>query len=116
LGSLGITVSNHWIYVLIYFLIYIEPNIFEFNANSYSLVLRHTTEEVYAACIESIEPDQAARTSRMREKVMAELGENLNKHTCFEGFDIVDELPVKYSIEQWVELAKESKATVFIAG
>ncbi|KAJ4779729.1 D-alanine-D-alanine ligase [Rhynchospora pubera] len=81
----------------------------------YSLVLRHTTEEVYAACIEAIEPDQAVKTSRLRDKVMGELRENLNRHNWFEGFDIVDELPAKYSLEQWVKLAKESKATVFNA-
>ncbi|XP_078166190.1 D-alanine-D-alanine ligase family [Carex rostrata] len=99
----------------------IDPSIDEIDRDwavwtlPYSLVLRHTAEEVYAACIEAIEPDQAVKTSRMREKVMAELGENLNKHTWFEGFDIVDELPVMYSLEEWAELAIKSKAIVFNA-
>ncbi|XP_072974647.1 uncharacterized protein [Typha angustifolia] len=81
----------------------------------YSLVLRHTTEEVYAACIEAIEPDRAALTSHLRDQVMAELGEALNNHSWFPGFDIIDEPPVKYSLLQWIKHAKEAQAIVFIA-
>ncbi|XP_010921077.1 uncharacterized protein [Elaeis guineensis] len=81
----------------------------------YSLVLRHTTEEVFAACVEAIEPRRAALTSHLREHVMTELAEALNKHSWFTGFDIVDEPPVKYSLEQWIEYAKEAQAVVFIA-
>lgn len=47
---------------------------------------------------------------------MTELAEALNKHTWFTGFDIVDEPPVKYSLKQWIEYAKEAQAVVFIAG
>ena len=47
---------------------------------------------------------------------MTELAEALNKHSWFTGFDIVDEPPVKYSLEQWIEYAKEAQAVVFIAG
>ncbi|TYK24923.1 D-alanine--D-alanine ligase family protein isoform 1 [Cucumis melo var. makuwa] len=82
----------------------------------YSLVLRHTTEEVLAACIEAIEPTRAALTSHLRELVVNDLEEGLKKHSWFAGFDIKDELPVRFSLEQWIEKAKEVDATVFIAG
>ncbi|KAK7287185.1 hypothetical protein RIF29_00288 [Crotalaria pallida] len=81
----------------------------------YSLVLRHTTEEVLDACIEAIEPDRAALTSDLRKKVMNDLMEGLKDHNWFKGFDIADELPMRFSLEQWIKLAKEVQATVFIA-
>ncbi|KAL6146290.1 hypothetical protein ACLB2K_056973 [Fragaria x ananassa] len=81
----------------------------------YSLVLRHTTEEVLAACVEAIEPDRAALTSQLRNRAINDLMEGFKKHSWFTGFDINDELPVKFSIEEWIKLAKEVKATVFIA-
>lgn len=81
----------------------------------YSLVLRHTTEEVLDACIEAIEPAQAALTSHLRNQVMNDLMECLKKHSWFTGFDIADEQPVRYSLEKWIKLAKEVQATVFIA-
>ncbi|KAA8517699.1 hypothetical protein F0562_015173 [Nyssa sinensis] len=81
----------------------------------YSLVLRHTTEEVLAACIEAIEPTRAALTSHLRNQVMDSLMEGLKKHSWFTGFDISDEQPVMFSLEQWIKLAKEVQATVFIA-
>lgn len=84
--------------------------------DSYSLVLRHTTEEVYAACIEAIEPDRAALTSHLRDQVMIELEEALSRHSWFTGFDSMDKPPVKYSLEQWIKHAKEVDAIVFIAG
>lgn len=82
----------------------------------YSLVLRHTTEEVLDACIEAIEPDRAALTSDLRKKVMNDLMEGLKNHNWFTGFNIADELPKKFSLRQWIKLAKEVQATVFIAG
>ncbi|MED6156508.1 hypothetical protein PIB30_014905 [Stylosanthes scabra] len=81
----------------------------------YSLVLRHTTEEVLAACIEAIEPDRAAITSNLREKVMNDLMEGFKDHSWFTGFDIADEVPMRFSLEQWIKLAKQAEATVFIA-
>ncbi|XP_056172700.1 uncharacterized protein LOC115685157 isoform X2 [Syzygium oleosum] len=81
----------------------------------YSLVLRHTTEEVLAACVEAIEPSRAALTSLLRKQVMSDLMEGLRKQKWFSGFDIADELPAKYSLEQWILQAKEVQATVFIA-
>lgn len=83
---------------------------------SYSLVLRHTTEEVLAACFEAIEPARAALTSHLRNKVMKDLMEGLKAHSWFKGFDISDEPPVRFSLEQWIKQAKELQATVFIAG
>lgn len=83
---------------------------------SYSLVLRHTTEEVLDACIEAIEPVQAALTSRLRKEVMDDLMEGLKNHEWFKGFDISDELPKRFTLKQWIKLAKEVQATVFIAG
>lgn len=84
--------------------------------NSYSLVLRHTTEEVLDACIEAIEPDRVALTSHLRNRVVQNLMEGLKKHSWFTGFDITDEPPVKLTVEQWIKLAKEAQATVFLAG
>ncbi|XP_014497814.1 uncharacterized protein LOC106759248 isoform X1 [Vigna radiata var. radiata] len=81
----------------------------------YSLVLRHTTEEVLDACMEAIEPERAAITSNLRKKVMDELMQGLKDHNWFTGFDISDELPVKFSLSKWIKLAKEVQATVFIA-
>nr|CAB3455374.1 unnamed protein product [Digitaria exilis] len=81
----------------------------------YSLVLRHTTEEVHAACVEAAEPERVEITSRLREQVMNELGPALNKHDWFSGFDISYEQPVKYSLEQWINHVKEAGAVVFIA-
>ncbi|KAL0375412.1 UNVERIFIED_CONTAM: D-alanine--D-alanine ligase [Sesamum radiatum] len=81
----------------------------------YSIVLRHTTEEVLDACIEAIEPARAALTSHLRKQVMDELMEGLKNHDWFRGFDISDDLPKRYSLDQWVEQAKEAGATVFIA-
>lgn len=81
----------------------------------YSLLLRHTTEEVLDACLEAIEPNRAALTSHLRNWVMDDLKKGLRNHSWFNGFDISDELPKKFSLDQWVKLAKESQATVFIA-
>lgn len=83
---------------------------------SYSLVLRHTTEEVLDACIEAIEPSRVALTSQLRNRVINDLMDGLMAHSWFEGFDITDEPPVRFSLEQWIKLAKEVQATVFIAG
>lgn len=79
-------------------------------------MLRHTTEEVLDACVEAIEPERAAITSNLRKKVMNELMQGLKDQNWFTGFDIADELPVKFSLRQWIKLAKEVQATVFIAG
>ncbi|KAK4268487.1 hypothetical protein QN277_025140 [Acacia crassicarpa] len=81
----------------------------------YSLVLRHTTEEVLAACIEANEPDRVALTSYLRKTVINDLMEGLRDHRWFRGFDIDDELPTRFSLGQWIKLAKEVQATVFIA-
>ncbi|RCV14647.1 hypothetical protein SETIT_2G441600v2 [Setaria italica] len=81
----------------------------------YSLVLRHTTEEVHAACVEATEPERVEITSRLREQVMNELGPALSKHDWFAGFDIAYEQPIKYSLQQWINHAKEVGAVVFIA-
>ncbi|KAL6002922.1 hypothetical protein ACLOJK_023144 [Asimina triloba] len=82
---------------------------------NYSLVLRHTTEEVLAACIEAIEPERAAVTSHLRNQVMNDLVEGLKHQHWFKGFDISDDIPVKFKLDQWVKHAKEVQATVFIA-
>jgi hypothetical protein len=79
-------------------------------------VLRHTTEEVHAACIDAIEPERVKITSRLRDQVMKELGQALSKHDWFAGFDITDEQPIKYSLQQWINHVKEAEAVVFIAG
>ncbi|KAJ9185445.1 hypothetical protein P3X46_005083 [Hevea brasiliensis] len=81
----------------------------------YSLVLRHTTEEVLDACIEAIEPARAALTSHLRNQVTNDLMKGLKKHSWFKGFDIADEIPTRFSLEEWIKLVKEVQATVFIA-
>lgn len=81
----------------------------------YSLVLRHTTEEVLDACLEAIEPARAALTSHLRNQVVNDLMEGLKEQSWFRGFDIADEQPVRYSLKEWINLAKEVQATVFIA-
>ncbi|KAI7734319.1 hypothetical protein M8C21_009451, partial [Ambrosia artemisiifolia] len=81
----------------------------------YSLVLRHTTEEVIDACTEALEPVRAALTSHLRKQVMEELASGLKSHNWFTGFDISDEQPIKFTLENWIKLAKEVQATVFIA-
>lgn len=81
----------------------------------YSLVLRHTTEEVLDACIEALEPTNAALTSHLRKKVMDEISNGLKKHNWFTGFDISDEQPIKFTLQNWIKLAKKVHATVFIA-
>ncbi|KAK4771280.1 hypothetical protein SAY87_031812 [Trapa incisa] len=81
----------------------------------YSLVLRHTTEEVLDACIEAIEPTRAAVTSQLRNQVMNDLAEGLKKQSWFTGFDVGDKLPEKYSLKEWIALAHKVEATVFIA-
>lgn len=82
----------------------------------YSLVLRHTTEEVLDACAEATEPTRAALTSQLRNQVMNELLEGFKQHHWFTGFDLSDEQPVKMTLKQWIKHAKEVQATVFIAG
>lgn len=81
----------------------------------YSLVLRHTTEEVLAACLEAMEPARAELTSHLRSQVMVDLLEGLSKHSWFTGFDISDVPPVKVSLKQWIEHVKKVQGTVFIA-
>lgn len=81
----------------------------------YSVVLRHTTEEVLDACIEAIEPVRAALTSRLRSQVMDDIMEGLKKQEWFRGFDVSDELPKRYTLDQWVKEAKKIGAAVFIA-
>ncbi|KAF5759576.1 putative D-alanine--D-alanine ligase domain, Pre-ATP-grasp domain superfamily [Helianthus annuus] len=81
----------------------------------YSLVLRHTTEEVIDACTEALEPARAALTSHLRKQVMEEVASGLKHHNWFTGFDISDEQPIKFTLDSWIKLAKEVQATVFIA-
>ncbi|CAN8260021.1 unnamed protein product [Cochlearia groenlandica] len=81
----------------------------------YSVVLRHTAEEILAACLEAIEPDRALFTSLLQKQVMEDLMDGLKNQSWFEGFDITDELPVKFSLKEWIKLSKEAQATVFIA-
>ncbi|KAK9154061.1 hypothetical protein Sjap_001541 [Stephania japonica] len=81
----------------------------------YSLVLRHTTEEVVDACLEATEPDRAALTSQLRNDVMADLMLGLNNQSWFAGFDISHVAPVQLSLGQWIKQAREVQATVFIA-
>uniref|UniRef100_A0A0E0EWX1 ATP-grasp domain-containing protein n=1 Tax=Oryza meridionalis TaxID=40149 RepID=A0A0E0EWX1_9ORYZ len=80
----------------------------------YSLVLRHTIEEVNAACIEAIDPERMELTSRLRDQVMNELGQSLSKYDWFAGFDIADKQPIKYSLQQWINHVKEAQAVCMV--
>ncbi|CAI9298770.1 unnamed protein product [Lactuca saligna] len=81
----------------------------------YSLVLRHTTEEVVDACTEALDPTRAELTSKLRKKVMDEIEDGLKKHNWFKGFDISDQQPIKFTLNKWIKVAKQVQATVFIA-
>lgn len=83
---------------------------------SYSVVLRHTVEEVLAACMEAIDPDRARFTSLLQQQVKEDLMNALKNHSWFAGFDIIDEVPMRFSLKDWIKLAKESEATVFLSG
>ncbi|GJU22649.1 D-alanine--D-alanine ligase family protein [Tanacetum coccineum] len=80
-----------------------------------SQTVRHTTEEVLDACTEALEPARATLTYQLRRQVMDELSKGLNNHNWFTGFDISDEPAIKFTLEKWINLAKEVQATVFIA-
>ncbi|KAJ0249519.1 Dala_Dala_lig_N domain-containing protein [Hirschfeldia incana] len=81
----------------------------------YSVVLRHTAEEILAECLEAIEPDRALFTSLLQKQVMKDLMDGLKNQSWFGGFDITDELPMKFSLREWIKLARGAHATVFIA-
>lgn len=81
----------------------------------YSVVLRHTTEEIFDACLEALEPKRAMLTSQLCKHVKAELLEALSKHDWFTGFDIIEEPPLELTLEEWIMHAKEDQAIVFIA-
>lgn len=83
---------------------------------SYSVVLRHTVEEVLAACMEAIDPDRARFTSLLQQQVKEEIMDALKNQSWFAGFDITDEVPMRFSLKDWVKLAKESEAIVFLSG
>lgn len=42
--------------------------------------------------------------------------DGLKNESWFGGFDIADELPMRFSLREWIKLASEAQATVFIAG
>lgn len=79
-------------------------------------MLRHTAEEILAECLEAIEPDRALFTSLLQKQVMDDLMDGLKNESWFGGFDIADELPMRFSLREWIKLASEAQATVFIAG
>nr|VDD51322.1 unnamed protein product [Brassica oleracea] len=81
----------------------------------YYVVLRHTVEEVLAACMEAIDPDRARFTSLLQQQVKEDLMNALKNHSWFAGFDIIDEVPMRFSLKDWIKLAKESEATVFLS-
>ncbi|WZY72644.1 hypothetical protein YC2023_004884 [Brassica napus] len=81
----------------------------------YSVVLRHTVEEVLAACMEAIDPDRARFTSLLQQQVKEEIMDALKNQSWFAGFDITDEVPMRFSLKDWVKLAKESEAIVFLS-
>ena len=82
----------------------------------YSLVLRHTVEEVVGACRQAIEPGRAEMTSMLRYRVILDLQEHISSNNWFSGFDISFEAPEILTLEKWIIRAKEVGATVFIAG
>ncbi|KAH9310200.1 hypothetical protein KI387_038111, partial [Taxus chinensis] len=81
----------------------------------YSLVLRHTVEEVVEACIEATEVRRAQLTSILRDKVILDLQKHISSNGWFSGCDISSEYPEKLTLEEWIIRAKEVGAIVFIA-
>ncbi|KAF8093326.1 hypothetical protein N665_0384s0013 [Sinapis alba] len=81
----------------------------------YSVVLRHTVEEVLAACLEAIDPDRARFTSLLQQQVKEDLMDALKNQSWFAGFDVTDEVPMIFSLKDWIKLAKESEGTVFLS-
>ncbi|CAI0475720.1 unnamed protein product [Linum tenue] len=85
------------------------------NAGSQTVwSLPHNVEEVLDACTEATDPSRASLTSQLRKQVMGDLMEGLEKHRWFNGFDVTDEKPVKFSLQDWIKHAKEVQATVFL--
>ncbi|KAL0855026.1 hypothetical protein Bca101_060178 [Brassica carinata] len=78
-------------------------------------LLPHTAEEILAECLEAIEPDRALFTSLLQKQVMEDIMDGLKNQSWFGGFDITDELPKKFSLREWIKLARQAQATVFIA-
>ncbi|KAJ4887367.1 D-alanine--D-alanine ligase family [Raphanus sativus] len=81
----------------------------------YSVVLRHTIEEVLAGCMEAIDPDRARFTSLLQQQVKEDLMDALKNQSWFAGFDITDEVPMRFSLKDWIKFAKKSEATVFLS-
>lgn len=79
-------------------------------------MLRHTVEEVLAACMEAIDPDRARFTSLLQQQVKEDLMDALKNQSWFAGFDITDKAPMRFSLKDWIKFAKESEATVFLSG
>lgn len=83
---------------------------------SYSLVLRHTVEEVVEGCMELLEPNTAASGSILREQVQSELMEHSSALSTGEGINMEDEKPRELTLKEWIQEAKDNDAVVFIAG
>ncbi|GLJ38718.1 hypothetical protein SUGI_0789120 [Cryptomeria japonica] len=81
----------------------------------YSLVLRHTVEEVVEACIEATEVKRAELTSFLRDRVILDLKKHMSSNSWFSGCDISSDPPEKLTLEEWIARAKEVEAIVFIA-
>ncbi|KAG6557536.1 hypothetical protein Mapa_000810 [Marchantia paleacea] len=81
----------------------------------YSLVLRHTVEEVVEGCMEVLEPNTAAIGSILREQVQSELTEHSSAWSTGDGINLEDEKPRELTLKEWIQEAKDNDAVVFMA-
>ncbi|CAM6120126.1 unnamed protein product [Calypogeia fissa] len=77
----------------------------------YSLVLRHTVEEIVEGCEAALQPSTASTLSKLREQALAEL----KRSSLMSQVDLEAETPRQLTLEQWINEARECSAVVFIA-
>jgi hypothetical protein len=82
---------------------------------SYSLVLRHTVEEIVDGCVATLQPSTASALLQFREQVRAELNKS-GSSGLLSQVDLEVEKPMQLSLSSWIKEAKACGAVVFIAG
>eukprot|EP00249_Psilotum_nudum_P012294 c23702_g1_i1 orf=265-3186(+) len=81
----------------------------------YSLLLRHTVEEVVEACLEALEPSTSTLTSLIRDQAISQLNSHIGVDDWTRLFDVQLETPRQLTLAEWVKEAKEENAIVFNA-
>ena len=65
----------------------------------YSLVLRHTVEEVVEACTETSDVKGVELTSILRDRVILDLQTHISSNSWFSGCDISCDCPEKITLD-----------------